>query len=234
MNWSITEDILPWLAFTTAVVMILLVPVRPRGAFSMGAKWFFVAALACYMVGTAWSILGHFIVRPIFLNSIIDVMEDLLVPFMLFGIYSLYARQQLNDALAAGDAVTRTADMMASIVATAPAGIVVLDDVGRITFANDAARGLLDLNDDPDLVTLKAPGWTVRVGDKRPAGEPRADFADLVSDEPASDVMVVVEWPTGWRRRLSVNVEPMKSADGRVTGAIVAFIEREPWRTAAH
>lgn len=233
-GWSITEDILPWLGFTTAMVMILLVPVRRGGAMSAGAKGFFTASIACYMTGTTTSILGHLVTVPAGVTTVVNAVEVLWIPFILMGVYSIYARQQLNDALAAQQTVIRTGEMMASIVETTPAGIVVLDSTGRITFANGAARRLLDLEEDPDLSTVRTPDWTVRCGDGHSLSEPRSDLRDLLTAEPVEGLPVTVEWLNGWRRRLAVNAEPVRSGDGVVTGAIVAFIDAEPWRTFAH
>jgi len=232
--WSFTEDILPWLAFTIAMVMVLRLPVVPGGAVSRGAKWFFFASIACYMIGTTASIVGHGTTMPGSVTTIVDAIEVLWIPFILFGVYSMYARQQLNDALAAQQGVVQTGEMMESIVETTPAGILVLDPTGWITYANEAARRLLDLEEVPDLGSLRTPGWKVSCGDTAAGSEPREDFRDLVCTEPADSVPVVVEWPNGWRRRFSANSAPVLAADGVLTGAIVAFIESEPWRSAAH
>jgi PAS domain-containing protein len=229
--WSITEDILPWLGFTTAMVMVLLMPVRAGGPVSRGAKWFFLVSIACYMTGMTASILTHFMTIPAAVQTIVDDVEVLWIPFILFGVYSMYARQQLNDAYAAQQSVEQTSEMMESIVETTPAGIVVLDATGWITFANSAARRLLDLEEDPDLCSVRTPGWLVRCGETPAATEPRSDFRDLVTALPVEGLPITVEWPNGWKRRLSVNSEPVRSGDGQVTGAIVAFIDAES-RTA--
>jgi PAS domain-containing protein len=232
--WSIAEDIVPWIAFTTAMVMIVLVPVRPGGAMSIGAKGFFVASVACYMTGTTTSIVADLLPVPDQLTTVVDAIEVLWVPFILMGVYSLYARQQLNDAVAAEQTVIQTSEMMESIVETTPAGIVVLDPTGWITFANGAARRLLDIEQDTELHVLRASGWTIRCGDGHAVTEPRSDFLDIVGTEPVEGLPVTVEWPNGWRRRLAVNAEPTRNADGAVTGAIMAFVDAEPWRTHAH
>jgi PAS domain-containing protein len=229
--WSITEDILPWIGFTAAMVMIFLIPVRPGGEMSAGARGFFAASVACYMAGTTTSILSNFVVVPAQINTVVDAIEVLWIPFILMGVYSLYARQQLNDAITAQQTVVQTSEMMESIVETTPAGIVVLDPTGWITFANGAARRLLDLEEDADLCTVRTPGWQIRCGDGHSLSEPRTDFRDLLNTEPVEALPVTVEWPNGWRRRLAVNAEPVRSPDGVVTGAIVAFIDAEPWRT---
>ncbi len=232
--WSFTEDILPWLAFSTAMVTVLMMPVVAGGAVSRGAKWFFAASIACYMTGTTASIAGHFTTLPATVTTVVDAIEVLWIPFILFGVYSMYARQQLNDALTAQQSVLQTSEMMESIVETTPAGIVLLDPTGWITFANEAARRLLDLEEVADLGSLRTPGWKVHCGDAPAGTEPRGDFRDLVCEKQAENVPVVVEWPNGWRRRFSANSAPVLAGDGTVTGAIVAFVESEPWRSVGH
>jgi PAS domain-containing protein len=225
--WSFTEDILPWLGFTTAVVAALLMPVIDGGAVSRGAKWFFATSLVCYLTGTTASIAGHVTTVPAALTTVVDAIEVLLVPFILFGVYSMYARQQLNDAITAQQSVLQTGEMMESILETTPAGIVVLDPTGWITFANGTARRLLDLEEIPDLGSLRTPGWKVTCGAPGEDEEPRADFQGLLSDSDAQGVPVCVEWPNGWRRRFTANSAPVRAGDGTMTGAIVAFVESE-------
>jgi PAS domain-containing protein len=233
-TWSITEDILPLLGFTAAFVVLLLVPVRPGGTFSRSAKVFFAASILCYLLSTAASILAHPELMPTAFDPVVNSIELMWVPFMLFGVYSLYAHQRLVDAVSAQRGVIHASEMLESIVETTPAGIVVLNDAGQITFANGEARRLLDIEDDVSS-TLTSPGCTVRVCEDGGAGEPMPDFSELLRPEPLTDALVVVEWPSGWRRRLSVNTALFggEGGEGGVTGAVAAFVEREPWRTGA-
>ena len=80
---------------------------------------------------------------------------------------------------------------------------------------------------------MRTPGWTVTCGENGEAGEPREDFRDLVTSATLEGLPVMVEWPNGWRRSLSVNAEPVRSSDGQLTGAIVAFVDSEPWKALA-
>jgi PAS domain-containing protein len=250
VTWSITEDIIPLLAFTLAFVALMLIPVRPGGAFNRAAKFFFGASIFCYLLSALASIMGHVVNTPWFaavagagapaasaailtsLQPVVDAVEVLWVPFILFGVYSLYALQQLNDALAAQHAMTQASEMLESVVETTPAGIMVLNDVGHVTFANTEARRLLDIDDDDAAATIRNPGWRIHLGDDRPDGY-RPDFAALLRPEPFADQLVVVEWPNGWRRRLSVNTALFGGVAGDaagVAGVVATFVEREPWR----
>jgi len=56
----------------------------------------------------------------------------------------------------------------------------------------------------------------------------RRDFKELVAPDARHDERVLVSWPNGWHRHLSVNTAPFEGGAGRVGGAVAAFVEREP------
>lgn len=232
--WSITEDILPMLGFTAALIAVLLIPVRRGGTFSRAAKLFFVASIMCYFISSIASILGHFNLVSAEVNSIMPLVELLWVPFILFGVYALYSTQQLHDSIAARHEVVQAGEMLGRVMDTAPAGVVVLDAAGAITFANPEARRLLDMDEQPGR-DGEGLAWSVHVGDGDGAGlgargDARGDFKGLLDAEPMRNASVTVSWPNGWRRDLQVNTTPFRDAEtSDVTGAVVAFVEREPW-----
>jgi len=131
--------------------------------------------------------------------------------------------------------VRDTGEKIGRVVEAVPAGILVIDSFGVITFANGVAREMLGLHEDPTLGSYPSPGWTVRVSDRSSQrGADRPDLRDLLAPEPAVDVGVVITWPDGLRRRFAANTAPAAAADGRVSGAVVAFLEREPWLRSEH
>jgi PAS domain-containing protein len=230
-GWSITEDIVPLLGFAAAMIAVLMIPVRPGGAFSRAAKTFFAVSILCYFVSAFVSILDHVAALPSAVNTVMPLVELLWVPFILFGVYALYSHQQLNDSVAARHAVSRASRMLESVMDTAPAGVVVLDDTGRITFANPEARRLLDIETE-DVALMPEGDWSVHVGDDVAGGHGRGDFRDLLHPEPLQSAAITVSWPNGWRRRLLVNTTPLTDDSGAVSGAVAAFVEREPWTPA--
>jgi PAS domain S-box-containing protein len=230
-NWSLTEDILPMMGFIAALVAILMIPVRPGGSFSVAAKSFFAASVMCYIISTAASVYGHFGLFPAELEPVVTSIELLWVPLILFGVYALYSNQQLHDSIAARHEVVRAAEMLESVMDTAPTGVIMLDASGAITFANPEACRLLDMKDGAGAGD---PTWEVCVGDDADESVPRrGDFRDLVGAEPLLNEPVTVSWPNGWRRRLTVNSTPFKDDSGDVAGAVAAFGEREPWTPRA-
>lgn len=232
-GWSIIEDVPPLIAFIVAMVAVLMVPVRPRGMFSLAAKMFFCAAIASYVISTIASILFHWRMFPAALQPVVASVEVLWMPFVLFGVYAVYSHQQLTDAVASQRAVERASGMLESVVETTPSGILVLNDVGQITFANGEARRLLDIQDEVSAV-IDGPEWSVCLGeDEDGSKDHRCDFRDLLQPEPLLDSLMIVRWPNGWTRRLVVNTAPYSDEAGNVTGAVAAFVEREPWRPSS-
>jgi PAS domain-containing protein len=227
-SWSIAEDILPLAGFTAAFVMVMLLPVRPGGAVSRYAKVFLTLSILCYLVSASASIVNHWVPLTTQVQQVVTSIELLWVPFMLLSVYALYGNQRVNDVVASQHAVTRTSEMLQSVVETAPAGIVVLNDAGQITFANAEARDLLDIADEVSSTVTDAQ-WTVHVGDDAAgATDARPDFGALLRPQSLRDARMMVEWPDGWRRHLSVNTTAFSGDGGGVTGAVAAFVEREP------
>jgi len=234
MTWSVAEDFAPLLAFALAMYAVLAIPVRPGGIFNRTAKGFFGASIMCYLISTVASILGHY--YPDFTAAIdpaVVSIELLWVPFIVFGVYALYSNQQLNDAISSQNAAKKAGEMLASVMDTAPAGIVVLNDAGAITFANGEARRLLDIVDEAPP-SLMPSDWTVELSkDHGGGGLVRRDFHELLGRESRQGEDLLVSWPNGWHRHLVVNTAPFEDGSGRVGGAVAASIEREPWSPAS-
>jgi PAS domain-containing protein len=121
--------------------------------------------------------------------------------------------------------------MMIRAIESTPAGTVWIDTEGHLAFANPAAREMLDLDGTAPDEATGHPDWIVRIGASS-AGRSSIspDFSKLVTREPLADVQVIVEWPSGWRRRFSVNTAPTLSPEGRIEGVIASFLDKEPWR----
>jgi PAS domain-containing protein len=225
----LAEDLGALVAFGVALVVALTIPARAGRLYGSSAKGFFAAAFASYLVLFSLSVFDGVAFVSQHLLVLEDSAELLFAPFLVAGVYALYARQEAGDALAASRTAAWTGDMMARIMATTPAGILVVDASGWITEANAAARTLLELSEDPDLGTVMTPGWRVRVGE--PVSAPvRDDLSVFVVPEVFVSVPTVIEWPDGRRIRLSVSSEPMRNVEGDVTGGVISFVVSEPWR----
>jgi PAS domain-containing protein len=223
-------DLVALVGFAIGGFVLLRTWSGDRSALSEGAKWFLIAGASVDVAVTANDALGRFgLPSPI--EPFEGSLEVLFVPLMLVAVYSLVARQQLNDTRRAYDDLLQTGDMMIRAIESTPAGTVWLDTEGHIAFANPAAQAMLDLAGASDEPASEEPDWIVRIGastgTKASIGP---DFAKLVRRDPLHDLSVIVEWPSGYRRRFSVNTAPTFGGDGRLEGVIASFLDKEPWR----
>lgn len=225
---GVASDILALVLFAVATVVIVSIPSGGNSPFSVGAKSFLLAAVAANTLVTIGSALRPTNVFPL-LHDAQGGLELLWVPFSAFMAYSLYTRQQVLEVETLRRSAVQANEMLESIMHTTQTGIVVLDPTGAITFANGAARQLLDLEEAAGVG-----GWiSISTGLDVGMESERKDFAALCTERKLSNVTLTVTWPNGWRRRLLVNTEPALREDGRLVEVVAAFVETEPWRTAA-
>jgi PAS domain-containing protein len=82
-------------------------------------------------------------------TSQLDWIEDLVgiafFPLLGYAYYLIWVEQQMDDLKATVRAATAEHDMLLNVMDVTPAAIVLVDAGGRITFANEYARKILDL-----------------------------------------------------------------------------------------
>jgi PAS domain-containing protein len=223
-------DLIALAGFAAGAYFLLTTWTGESSALSDGGKWFLVVGAGMHVAVTA----NDFLIRvglPSPIESFEDCLELLFVPLVLVAVYSFVARQQMNDARGAYDQLLQTGDMMIRAIESTPAGTVWLDTEGHIAFANPAARAMLELEGASDDPENGEPDWIVRIGaGSGTQASISPDFAKLVRPQPLHDLSIIVEWPSGYRRRFSVNTAPTFGADGRLEGVIASFLDKEPWR----
>jgi PAS domain-containing protein len=216
--------------FAVALIFLFRTPSDGRSAFSTGAKSFLVAAASVYILVMMNDLLDRLDWTRM-LEPLEDSIELMFIPLVLVAVYSLLVRQQLNDARTTYEGLLHTGDMMIRAIESTPAGTLWIDTEGHIAFANPAAREMLDLDGTPPDEETGQPDWLVRIGSSSSGRSSiTPDFSRLVTRDPLFDIQVIVEWPSGWRRRFAVNTAPTLSTDGRIEGVIASFVDKEPWR----
>ena len=127
------------------------------------------------------------------------------------------ARKRIEEAL------RREHDLIVRIMATSPAGIVMADRQGQITYANARAEQVLGLTRDEILQrTYHAPEWRITDYEGRPFPEENLPFARVVATrQPVTDVRHAIERPDGQRVLLSVNGTPLLDQKGEVDGVVL-------------
>lgn len=124
------------------------------------------------------------------------------------------------------ETLRRERDLLARIMETSQAGIVIIDRQGRITFANPLAEqilGLVKAQEQPGL--YQPPGWQMLDAHAKPVPQVNQPFARVMSSgRPIRSAQHILAWPDGSRTSISVNAGPLLDSNGQVEG-VVAVIE---------
>lgn len=148
--------------------------------------------------------------------------SDKLDRAMRYAIQGQYAKERLR----------RERDLIGRIMETSPVGILVADQLGKITFANLQAEKILGLT--KDALTRNANSvldWCLTDAEGEPLSGPESSLKHiLASGQPVHDACYVInpgartEAELSSRREralLSVNAAPLFDAGGRIDGMVV-------------
>lgn len=211
-------DLLGLVTFAAALVVVVSIPTGPGSRAAPVSKWLLVAGIALYVAVTASDVAIHLNITNIG-EPIEDYLETLLPLVALGVVFATFASQQYSDVARTRKALKQSHDLMMDIVDGAPAGIMFLDTAGHISFANDAAKEMLDLVEDEDRAGITGPGWIVKGVEGAGAG----DLAPLLSSEPFDGRPVTLEWPSGWFVNLRVSGRPLSDHQEKFGGIVVTF-----------
>lgn len=215
-------DALALVAFCAALGMFLSARVDASGPLGSVAKTCAVLALGVYSFAAFSNVLEHSGVTAA-LDPLEDYLEITFPILVLYGVYAVHVRGREQELLSAQRAALRSQDMLLGIMDSTPAGILLLDSSGRISFANEAAKQVLDLSEDDDG-RFSDPGWTIAVNGS-PAGSTFAALLDV--DALSEPVSVRIEWRSGWRIDLDVRTERLADAAGPKGGLVATFLPPE-------
>jgi PAS domain S-box-containing protein len=123
----------------------------------------------------------------------------------------------------AEETLRRERDLISRIMETSPVGIVVTDQMGKITFANRHAGEVLGLANDAVGESFRnVLGWQLADLEGNPASGPTPLKRVLTVGEPLQDVHHAIQRSNGRRTVLSTNATPLFNAERRIDGMIVA------------
>ncbi|MBN2288165.1 MAG: PAS domain S-box protein [Candidatus Glassbacteria bacterium] len=119
-------------------------------------------------------------------------------------------------------ALQRERDLLNRLMETSPAGILMIDSHGRITFANPRAEEVLGLSRDGITGwTCNDPQWRITGLDGGPFPEDELPFRQVMdTGRPVYDVRHAIEWPEGQRVVLSINAAPLFDTSGSISGTV--------------
>lgn len=221
MNLPVVSNVAMALTFGAAFIAIVSTPTKPGGLMRPGLKVAFGSAMAIWVfVGTSHALQFANITR--FFDVYENYAKVLFLPFMAYGCYGVAMSEQLRRSERQGMMLRAEHELLMRVIDTTPTGIAVMDSSGSIEFANDRAREILELDEDPDTGRLQASTWTCRSATCEGA---ETAGARCRRNEPLRDGRCVMTWPDGQRRSLVVNTTPINAADGSHTGVLVAIVE---------
>ncbi|HAL29601.1 MAG TPA: hypothetical protein DCP20_02650 [Coriobacteriia bacterium] len=128
-----------------AAAFVLLAATPPRDdGISRGLKYPLLIGLGLLIFVSLSNVLEHAGITQV-LDEYEDYAEVLFVPLVAYLLYSRSSAEQLRLAEAAEREMRREHELLMSVVETTPAGIVVAETGGTVSFANDEARHVLGL-----------------------------------------------------------------------------------------
>ena len=119
----------------------------------------------------------------------------------------------------------RERDLISRIMETSPVGIVVTDQSGKITFANQHAEIILGLTKDMlEARTADVLDWHLADADGNPLVDPPSPLKQVLqTGQPVQDVCHTIEVVGDRRTLLSVNATPLLDATRRIDGLVVTI-----------
>ncbi|MDP2181876.1 MAG: hypothetical protein Q8K99_04815 [Actinomycetota bacterium] len=219
MNIEAAFDIVALVAFVASLVIgaaIWLRGGRSLDGLSAGLMLGAMSLLTFVACSNTLQYLG--------VTSALDPLEDyaevLIFPLMAYGIYAMHSHQQVNDLRLTTRVARAEHDLMLSIIDASPVGLVVADEQGRVTFANDLARSVLHIDDSTGATAYAARARVVPVG-----AIPDSDMEGVFHPSALRDGLtgtvfdVVVEDGD----RLSIRVSSAALGDSEQQGSVVVF-----------
>jgi len=136
----------------------------------------------------------------------------------------LETNNNITERKQAEEALLRERDLVAHIMDTSPAGIMVVNRDGQISFANARAEQVLGLNrDQMSQRRYNDPAW--RITDYHGNAFPDEDLPFrqvLRTGQPVYDIRAASERPDGQRVLLAMNAAPLLDEAGQVDGMVAA------------
>jgi PAS domain S-box-containing protein len=128
----------------------------------------------------------------------------------------------VTDTRRTEHALAKERDLVARLVETSPSGILVVDSVGLILFANHEAERILDIHRSASAAApYGSPQWELFNPDGTPVPEAERAFRRvLATGQPIHDVRHLLRWPTGRTVLLSVNAAPLYSPAGEIEAVV--------------
>jgi two-component system, cell cycle sensor histidine kinase and response regulator CckA len=132
----------------------------------------------------------------------------------------------ITERKRAEDALQRESDRLNRVIETSPAGIVIMNQQGFITYANKQAESVLGLDQATiSQRTYNAPDWHITDYAGNPFPDNKLPFSLIMATgHSVNDVRHAIKWPNGRRAFLTINAAPLFDKSGSIN-EIIATIE---------
>lgn len=209
-----------FISFTAAAIGALTTPVGSRGIGSRSVNLLFAGAMAVFAFVGLSHVLQHAGITAA-LDTYENYLKVLFFPLLGYAAHALATQEQLRETERHALVLAAEHEMLMRIVDTTPTALLVLDDGGRIEFANERARTLLRLEDDENTGGYLQPDVYCTCGGQRQAGP---GFGRCLEGGALRDETCLLEAADGRCARVLLSSTPIHSADhATVVGAVVAF-----------
>ncbi len=127
----------------------------------------------------------------------------------------------------AAEAFSGQDGLLAAVLDTSVAAVVVMTAEGRIVYANGRAEGILGLRAS-EIVERRYddPEWRTTAPDGGPWPDEANPFVRVMSTgQPVTDIRHAIEWPDGQRKQLSINGAPIRDGSGPITQLVFSITD---------
>jgi hypothetical protein len=161
--------------------------------------------------------------REIDLKAMKAGAADYLIKGQLTGDKLERAIRYAIEGKRAEERLRRERDLISRIMTTSPVGIVVADQAGKITFANQRAKEILGLTKDAiDSRTCSVLDWGVTDAEGHPlTGQLLPLKQVLESGQPVQEICHALDFPNHRRVLLSTNATSLFDVAGKIDGMVV-------------
>ncbi|KAF0209440.1 MAG: PAS domain-containing sensor histidine kinase [Actinomycetota bacterium] len=215
-------DIISLVAFTAALVGVLLIPFDHYGSYSKIVRLFLALAIAVYVFAGVSNILEHAGITAA-LDPYEDYGEIFFVPFVAYALFTMNTALRENEIRRSSELVRAEHELLNTIVETNPSGIMLVAASGEIAFANDRAKALLGISSDEAAGTLRLPADFICTSTVSASIRP-LDLGLLATGESFDSALCVIE-ANGQRAALAVSASPLALSEGGRQGSVVAFVD---------
>ena len=154
------------------------------------------------------------------MDGVEDYVEVLLFPLIGYALYVIYSSDQIAYLRAAVNAMRAEHALLVNIMDGSLVGIVLVDDVGCVTFANRFASDVLGVSECGEVHACSSDVHIVPVGESAPE---LGVFHDSVQDRRIEGELWDLLGPEG-RAPIKVTASPLEESGRRQGGSVVVLL----------